>query len=105
MDGKLTGAQQDFRFKARKGQKLVFEVQANRFGSPLDSLLEVLDANGKPVERATIRAVLETSTTLRDHDSAGSGIRLNFGHRIRGGRSGDGGRRDPAIGSDAARSR
>jgi hypothetical protein len=77
MDGKLTGAQQDFRFKARKGQKLVFEVQASRFGSPLDSLLEILDSRGKPVERATIRCVLETSTTLRDHDSSGSGIRLN----------------------------
>jgi hypothetical protein len=77
MDGKLTGAHQDFRFKARKGQKLVFEVQAARFGSPLDSLLEIVDTNGKPVERATIRSVLETSLTLRDHDSAGSGLRLS----------------------------
>src|SRR6185369_3406990 len=33
MDGKLTADHQDFRFKARKGQKLVFEVQASRFGS------------------------------------------------------------------------
>ena len=77
IDGKLTKPQQDFRFKARKGQKLVFEVQANRFGSQLDSLLEILDTAGKPVERATIRSVLETSVTLRDHDSAGSGIRLS----------------------------
>jgi hypothetical protein len=76
MDGKLTAAHQDFRFKAHKGQKLVFEVQANRFGSPLDSLLEILNTNGKPVERATIRCVLETSTTLRDHDSVLPGIRL-----------------------------
>jgi hypothetical protein len=76
VDGKLTGPQQDFRFKARKGQKLVFEVQASRFGSELDSLLEILDTAGKPVERATIRSVLETSVTLRDHDSAGNGIRL-----------------------------
>ena len=76
IDGKLTTAQQDFRFQARKGQKLVFEVQANRFGSQLDSLLEIFDAAAKPVERATIRSVLETSVTLRDHDSAGSGIRL-----------------------------
>src|SRR5262249_38265435 len=67
MDGRLSTLHQDFRFKARKGEKLVFEVQANRFGSPLDSLLEILDTNGKPVERATIRCVLETSTTLRDH--------------------------------------
>ena len=77
MDGKLTTAHQDFRFKARKAQKLVFEVQASRVGSPLDSLLEILDTNGKPVERATIRSVLETSLTLRDHDSAGAGLRLS----------------------------
>ena len=76
IDGRLTTAHQDFRFKARKGQKLVFDVQASRFGSQLDSLLEVLDTAGKPVERATIRSVLETSLTLRDHDSAGSGLRL-----------------------------
>jgi hypothetical protein len=77
MDGKLTSEHQDFRFQARNGQKLVFEVQANRFGSQLDSLLEILDTKGKPVERATIRCVLETSTTLRDHDSAQPGIRLS----------------------------
>jgi hypothetical protein len=77
VDGKLTGPQQDFRFQAGKGEKLVFEVEANRFGSPLDSLLEILDIDGRSVERATIRCVLETSVTLRDHDSSGSGIRLS----------------------------
>jgi hypothetical protein len=77
MDGRLTTPRQDFRFKARKGQKLVFEVQANRFGSPLDSVLDMLDANGKAVERATIRCVLETSMTLRDHDSVQPGLRLS----------------------------
>jgi hypothetical protein len=77
IDGKLTAGQQDFRFHARKGQKLVFEVEANRFGSLLDSLLEILDTAGKPVERATIRCVLESSLTLRDHDSAGNGLRMS----------------------------
>ncbi len=77
LDGRLTGAQQDFHFKARKDEKLVFEVEANRFGSPLDSLLAVLDAAGKPVMRATLRSVLETSLTLRDHDSVLPGLRLS----------------------------
>jgi hypothetical protein len=77
INGKLKTAQQDFRFHARKGQKLVFEVEAARYGSQLDSLVEVLDSAGKPVERATIRCLLETSVTLRDHDSSGSGIRIN----------------------------
>lgn len=65
-----------FRFAARKGQPIVFEVHARRLESELDSEIEVLDANGKPVERATVRAVAETFTTLRDHDSASRGIRI-----------------------------
>ena len=49
-------AQQDFRFKARKGQKLVFEVQANRSARNAGFAARSSDADGKPVERATIRA-------------------------------------------------
>ena len=40
-----------FRFKATKGQHLIFEVYAARIGSPLDSSLAVLDANGKELAR------------------------------------------------------
>ncbi len=76
INGKLLGDHQDFRFHSRKGQKLILDVNANRLGSPLDSLLEVLDSAGKPIERATIRCVLENSLTLRDHDSTGTGMRL-----------------------------
>lgn len=65
-----------YRFHARKGEKLVFEVQANRLGSPLDSQLDITDTAGRPVERATIRALLETSTTLSDRDSASPGLRI-----------------------------
>src|SRR6185437_9938716 len=49
---------------------------ARRLGSDLDSYLEVLDAKGAPIERALARPVWETSVTLRDHDSAGRGIRI-----------------------------
>src|SRR5579872_721635 len=76
VNGKLEGAENYYRFHARKGEKLVFEVNANRLGSPLDSLLEILDAEGAPIERATIRCVLETSTTLADRDSSDRGIRI-----------------------------
>src|SRR5580693_8487608 len=38
VNGKLLAAENDFRFKARKGEKLVLEVNANRLGSPLDSM-------------------------------------------------------------------
>jgi hypothetical protein len=65
-----------YRFGARNGQPLVLEVAARRFGSPLDSIIEVLDRNGKKVERATLRPVAETVLTLSDRDSATTGLRL-----------------------------
>ena len=65
-----------FRFKARKGQKIMLEVQAERLGSPLDSLIEVLDAEGKPVPRITLRALLKTSIVFRSHGSLNPNIRL-----------------------------
>jgi hypothetical protein len=76
VNGRLEAAANFYRFHARKGDKLVLEVNASRLGSPLDSLLEILDAKGAPVERATIRCVLETSTTLADRDSVTRGIRI-----------------------------
>ena len=36
-----------FWFEAKKGQALVFEVRAHRFGSPADSILRILDDKGK----------------------------------------------------------
>ena len=76
LNGRLLAAENDFRFEARKGERLVFEVNAHRLGSPLDSLLEILDATGKPVERATIRCELATAVTLNDPSSSGSGMRI-----------------------------
>jgi hypothetical protein len=70
-------AEHFYSFSLRKGQKIVLEVFAQRVGSELDSLVEVLDAKGAPVEIATARPVLELFTTLRDHDSVQRGIRLN----------------------------
>jgi hypothetical protein len=76
VNGKLQAAENDFRFQARQGQKLVFDVNAARLGSKVDSLIEVLDTSGRPVERATVRCLLETSVTLSDRDSASPGLRL-----------------------------
>lgn len=70
------GAENRYRYTARRGQQLVLEVNAQRLGSNLDSYLEVLDAKGNPIERAVVRPVWETAITLRDHDSAGRGIRI-----------------------------
>jgi hypothetical protein len=66
----------DFRFSAKKGQKVVLEVNARRLGSDLDSLLEVLDSRGQPIEHAVARATWETFLVLRDHDSVQRGLRI-----------------------------
>ena len=79
------GAQNEYRFQAHKGEQLVLEVNARRLGSDLDSYLEVLDANGGPIERAVVRPVWETSITLRDHDSAGRGLRISAWDGLRAG--------------------
>lgn len=65
-----------FRFTARQGQTLWLEVGAQRYGSPLDSVLEVYDSKGKLVPRAVLRSVWETSQTLNDRDSSSRGIRI-----------------------------
>ena len=70
------GATQTWRFKARKSQRLILEVNARRLGSPLDSYLEVLDLHGKPIPRAVLRSVGMTYVTFRDHDSEKEGVRL-----------------------------
>jgi hypothetical protein len=40
-----------FWFEAKKGQILVFEVRAHRYGSPVDSVLRILDDKGKELAR------------------------------------------------------
>jgi hypothetical protein len=65
-----------WQFDAKKGKRLILEVNARRLGSPLDSTIEVLDERGQPVPRAVLRCLAKTYTTFRDHDSASSGIRI-----------------------------
>jgi len=72
------GATQSWRFQAKKGQRLLLEVNARRVGSPLDSVIEILDGGkvGEPVPRATLRSLAKTYVIFRDHDSASTGIRI-----------------------------
>jgi hypothetical protein len=78
VSGKL-GGPQHFRFSAKKGEKIIVEVVARRTGSDLDSVVDVLDRDGKPIEIATVRAVAETTLVLRDHGSTDRGLRLASG--------------------------
>jgi hypothetical protein len=71
------GAEHVWRFQAKKGQRLVVEVNARRLGSPVDSSIEVLDGQGRPIPRATLRSLAKTHVTFRDHDSVTAGIRID----------------------------
>jgi hypothetical protein len=70
------GDAQTVRFAAKKGERLIVEVTAARAGSPVDSVAEILDASGKAVPRAVLRATTKTFVAFRDHDSNSPGIRL-----------------------------
>jgi hypothetical protein len=54
-----------FRFSARAGEEWVFEVDAARSGSPLDSFIEVLDKHGNPIPRVVLQAVRDSYFTFR----------------------------------------
>ena len=65
-----------FRFDAKAGQTWVIETLAARRGSPADTKIEVLHADGKPVERVLLRAVRDTYNTFRPIDANQGGARL-----------------------------
>ena len=58
-----------FRFAAKAGQEWVVEVNAARQKSPLDSRVEVLDAQGRPVARMIFQAIRDSYFTFRGKDS------------------------------------
>ena len=62
-----------FRFSAKAGQEWVIETKAARDGSPLDSFVEVLDADGGRIERVLLQAVRDSYFTFRGKDASESG--------------------------------
>lgn len=49
-----------YRFKARSGERLIFDLNAYRIGSPLDSSLAILDLSGKELARNEDAAGLDS---------------------------------------------
>ena len=58
-----------YRFNATAGQAWIFEVNAGRSASPLDSRIEILDANGRGVLQTRVQATRESYFTFRGKDS------------------------------------
>ena len=66
-----------FRFSSRAGQIWIVEVDAARSKSPLDSLVEILDEEGRPVLRALLQAVRDSYVEFRGGSSEQTGVRLH----------------------------
>ena len=66
-----------FRFTAKAGEQWVFEVNAARSKSKLDSFLEVVDSQGKHIPRVLLQAVRDSYFTFRGkNDSETDDFRL-----------------------------
>ena len=58
-----------YAFHAKAGEPWMIQVEASRSGSPMDSLIDVLAPDGKPIVRTRLQATRETYFTFRGKDS------------------------------------
>jgi hypothetical protein len=70
------GERDGFRFAAGKGQVYAIETEAARRGSPADTRISVLSADGKPVPRMLLEAVRDSAITFRPIDSVSPDVRV-----------------------------
>ncbi len=78
IDSSVAGGDSDvYRFAATKGETYVIETLASRLGVGLDSLIEILDTSGKPLELGVVRSVAQTHLALNGRDSRSGGFRLD----------------------------
>jgi len=83
VNGRMAPVAQDsidvdlFRFEAKAGQAWIIETDAARRGSPIDTKIEVLHADGQPVARMLLQGVRNTAINFRGVDSVATGMRLD----------------------------
>jgi WD40 repeat protein len=65
-----------FQFEAKAGQTWIIETAAAQRGTPLDTKIEVLQADGKPVQRLVLQAVRNSAVTFRAIDSTSGDCRV-----------------------------
>jgi hypothetical protein len=65
-----------FAFEAKSGQTLVIETDASRRRSPIDTKIEILHLDGKPVEQTLLQAVRDSHVTFRPIDSVTDDLRV-----------------------------
>jgi WD40 repeat protein len=65
-----------YRFDAKQGQVWIVETRAARDKSPADTKIEILHADGRPVERLRLRAVRDSYIKFRPINSAQLNVRV-----------------------------
>jgi WD40 repeat protein len=65
-----------YRFRGKKGERIIVELYGRRLGSPIDSIVSILDKGGRPIPRAVLRPIDQTEMAFRDHPATAMGIRL-----------------------------
>jgi len=65
-----------FRFESKAGEKWMIETEAAQRRSPTDTVIEVLHADGRPVERLLLQAVRDSAITFRPIDGNNIDARL-----------------------------
>ncbi len=58
-----------YRFESKAGQQWIIETTAARRGSPIDTRIDVLTADGRPIERLLLAAVRDSYINFRAIDS------------------------------------
>jgi WD40 repeat protein len=66
-----------YRFPAKQGQSWMIETVAAQRGSPIDTKIEILHSDGKPVERLLLQAVRDSAITFRGIDSNNPDCRVD----------------------------
>ena len=64
------------RFESRAGQRWIIETDAARRGSPLDTVVDVLTADGQPVPRMLLAATRDSYITFRPIDAVSRDCRV-----------------------------
>jgi WD40 repeat protein len=65
------------RFSSKAGQTWIVETEAARRGSPIDTRLEILDAQGRPIERVLLQAVRDSAVNFRNINSQVPEVRVD----------------------------
>jgi hypothetical protein len=81
VSGRLEGPQgrpdfDYFRFHAKAGEAWIIETEAARKASPADTRIDILRADGAPIQRCLLRAVRDSEITFRPINSGQGGVRL-----------------------------